>query len=194
MTTFAFVDQEYTVSSQANAYLSQNIYTVPSNKIARIHFVGFFVTHNSSASSSTCFKEVSFMLYSDGSNVHRKHMYGYFDTSEGNIQMASFYNPLEYRGSSYRAHNGSQSAMYEYSMFAQPENVVSSGTVDTTISDSGTGHFDYTSTRTYGARVYGPGSFYMKENEVLKCVGRANTDTNDNKYFNVRCAIFLEDE
>jgi len=194
MTTFTFVDQEYTVSSQANAYLSQDIYTVPSNKIAKIHFDGFFVTHNSSASSSTSFKEVSFMLYSDGTNVHRKHMYGYFDTGDSNVQMGSFYNPVEYAGSRHNSNNGSQARQVEYTMFAQPQNVVSSGAVDTTMSDAGTGEYIFTADQNYGGRVYGPGSFYMKENEVLKCIGRANTDTNDNKYFNIRLAVFLEDE
>tara|TARA_R100000030_G_scaffold28734_2_gene21233 strand:- start:8727 stop:9314 length:588 start_codon:yes stop_codon:yes gene_type:complete len=195
MTTFAFVDQEYTVSSNNNSYLTpQNLYTVPSNKIAKIKFDGMFVTHNQSGSSSYAFKEVSFMLYSDGTNVHRKHMYGFADTTENNIQMVSFYNPVEYMGSRHNSNNGSQSANYEYSMFAQPQHVVSSGTVDTQISDAPTGHYDFTSTRTNGGRVYGPGTFFMKENEVLKAVAQANTDSNATKYFNFRLAVFLEDE
>ena len=195
MTTFTFVDQEYTVSSNNNSYLTpQDLYTVPSNKIAKIKFDGMFVTHNQQGNSSYAFKEVGFMLYSDGTNVHRKHMYGYFDTSENNVQMASFYNPVEYAGSRYNSNNGSQSPNYEYSMFAQPQNVVSSGTVDTQISDSATGHYDYQNDRTKGGRVYGPGTFFMKENEVLKAVAQANTDSNATKYFNFRLAIFLEDE
>ena len=55
-------------------------------------------------------------------------------------------------------------------MFAQPQNVVNSGTVaSSNMSDAATGHYDYTSNRIYGGRVYGPGTFFMKENEVLKC-------------------------
>ena len=195
MTTFTFVDQEYTVSSNNNSYLTpQSIYTVPSNKIAKIKFDGFFITHNATGDTNHSFREASFMLYSVGTNVKRKHMYGYFDTGDGNIQMCSFYNPMEYRGSRYNSNNGSQAKQFEYTMFAQPENVMSGGSIDTQISDSGTGNYIYTGTNTYGARVYGPDVFFMKENEVLYCVAGANTNNNNVKYFNVRCAVFLEDE
>ena len=195
MTTFAFVDQEYSQSSSGGAaYISENIYTVPSNKIAKIKFDGFFATHNSSTSSSTAFKKVTFMLYSDGTNVHRKHMYGYHNTNDAYVHMASFYNPVEYAGSRHNSNNGSQTRFYEYSMFAQPQNAVSSGTVSTSVSGNPGGDYAFISDSSHGGRVYGPGTFFMKENEVLKCVASVQSDTNDTKYINIRLAVFLEDE
>jgi len=195
MTTFSFVDQEYTVSSNNNSYLTpRSIYTVPSGKIAKIHFDSFFITHNAAASSATAFKQAGFILYSDGTNVHRKHMYGRFEGAENDIMMVSFYNPMDYSGSRHNSNNGSQSANYEYTMFAQPENFINSGTPETNMSDSSTGYYDFTSNRIYGGRVYGPSDFYMEAGEVLKLNAYANTDNNTTKYFNVRLAIFLEDE
>tara|TARA_R100001460_G_scaffold81966_1_gene122892 strand:- start:14 stop:601 length:588 start_codon:yes stop_codon:yes gene_type:complete len=195
MTTFAFVDQEYSQSSSGGAAnISESIYTVPSNKIAKIKFDGFFATHNSSTSSSTSFKKVTFMLYSDGTNVHRKHMYGYHNTGDTAVHMVSFYNPVEYAGSRHNSNNGSQGRVVEYTMFAQPENAVSSGTVSNPVNGNPVGNYNFQATSSYGARVYGPGTFFMKENEVLKCVATVQSDTNDTKYINIRLAVFLEDE
>lgn len=189
MTTFTFINEEYNTTNGTDSYITpKSIYTVPSNKIARIRFDGMFATHD----TTTFFNHASFILFSDGTNVHRKHMYGMGENNDSAMKMISFYNPVLYPRHS--SNNGSQGKEYEYSMYAQPQSFISSGTVETNMNENSTGYYNFTATSGYGGRVFGPEYFFMKENEVLKFSAAVGTNANATKYVNIRCAVFLEDE
>ena len=190
MTTFTFVDQEYTTSSANTGYLTpRSVYTVPSGKIARIKMDSV----NLSTNGSTYFSQGTFILFSDGANVHRKHMYGYYSTGRTDTATIGWYNPADF-GGMIHAENGTSTIRYNAPMNTQPGNWVLGGTVESNISTSMSGEGYWTSTNGYGGICFGPSSFFMKAGEVLKLAAAADTDASTAKYVNARLAIWLEDE
>jgi len=193
MTTYSFINQEYTDTFATNttSYLDEtNVYTVPSGKVARIRFDSVHLSSSANLTMDTHF----FMLYSDGTNIHRKHTLGLTNTSGSNSDQRtiSYYNPLIYP--KYGAVGGSTTPQVEYSMSAQPQAWISSGTVDTTPDNNIVGQYAY-GNNNYGSRVYGPSEWYMGAGEVLKAIGRfsLNLSGSGSVYHNIRLMAFLED-
>ena len=190
MTTFTFVDQEYTTSSGFASYLTpRSVYTVPSGKIARIKMDSV----NISSNGSTYFAQGTFILFSDGANVHRKHMFGYFSSGGSTAATIGWYNPADF-GGMIHAENGTSTIRYHAPMNAQPRDWVLGGTVESNISLEMGGEGYRTSTNGYGGVSFGPSSFFMKAGEVLKLAATSDTAASTAKYVNARLAIWLEDE
>ena len=191
MTTFTFVDQEYTTSTGGTNYITpSSVYTVPSGKIARIKMDS---VNTSNSAAGTYFREGTFILFSDGTNVHRKHMFGWYAGDDTNTATISWYNPIEFGGMN-EAENGTSTIRYYAPMNAQPRTWVSGGIVESNINTSVGGEGYWQSVASYGGACFGPSSFYMKAGEVLKLAAAADTANNSAKYVNVRLAIWLEDE
>jgi hypothetical protein len=71
MTTFTFVDVEVATVNQSNSYInSQTLYTVPAGKLAKIKFDSVHM----SKSTGTSWGEHIFVMWSQGTNVFRKHV------------------------------------------------------------------------------------------------------------------------
>jgi len=190
MTTFTFVDQEYTTSSANTSYLTpRSVYTVPSGKIAKIKMDSVNVSSN----GSTYFREGTFILFSDGTNVHRKHMFGFYGGDDTQTATINWYNPIDF-GGMVHAENGATSIQYHAPMNAQPRSWVLGGTVESNISINAGGEPYWQNTSSYGGSCYGPSSFFMKAGEVLKLAAAVDTAANTAKYVNARLAIWLEDE
>lgn len=188
MTTYSFVNQEYT-SSGTTAYVTpQTIYTVPTGKIARVKFD--MVMQNN---LNTSMGYGAFLITSAGTNIFRKHAYGTFDSGNSGIKSASWYNPMDQRN--LEGYGGTNTnPYYNYTESAQPENWLSGGSLDTTMHDTVRG-YGFPNNQNYGTKYWGPSEWYMAAGEVLKYQAR-NSDTSgssDTYYHNVRLMVFLED-
>ena len=191
MTTYSFINQEYTDTFSGNtSYLDEtNVYTVPSGKVARIKFDSVHLSTSANLTMDTHF----FMLYSDGTNIHRKHTLGLSQHSGTNSDQRtiSYYDPKTYPV--YGSVGGNTTPQFEYSMSASPQGWVNSGTVDTTPDNNIVGAFAYAQSN-YGSRVYGPSEWYMGAGEVLKAIGRFSVSSGSGSvYHNIRLVAFLED-
>ena len=189
MTTYSFVDFEATYTkSSANMYLGGNtVYTVPSGKIAKIEFDSFHI----SQSGNNTFNLANVLLYSEGTNIKRKHTLLFYNGSTGDHSSLHWFNPNVY-GRMDTA-GGGTNLQSNSTMSAQPQDWSANGSVDTT-PDSNCQHVTFQGSN-FGARVLGPAYWYMEAGEVLKVISRGEfaSTISGNMYANARLMVFLED-
>jgi hypothetical protein len=192
MTTFTFVDVEVTTALSEVSYINQQtLYTVPSGKIAKIKFDS---SHITSTASGGKFAEHSFICFSQGTNVKRKHIVGYTRSSNTGVSSLHYYNPKDW--TFYPAYSGAQSDERIYHpMNVQPTSWNPQNTIDTTMSNSIAGYHKYEERNLdYGSRVYSPETFFMKAGEILKYSDGLYYETpSGTRYTNMRLAVWLED-
>jgi hypothetical protein len=188
MTTFTFVDVEVATVNANPTYINQQVlYTVPSGKIAKIKFDSVHI----SKSTGTGFSVHIFVMYSQGTNVIRKHVVGYADTPSSDVATLNYYNPKDW--TNVQTAGGTASISTAYTMSTQPQSWIdSSNNIDTTFDDNLVGYPNYT-TADNGTRVYCPETFFMKAGEVLKYSDKLENVTGGHRYTNMRLAVWLED-
>ena len=190
MTTFAFVDLEIATVNQTTSYIDQQtLYTVPTGKLAKIKFDSVHV----SKTSSSAYQDHIFVMYSQGTNVMRKHIVGFAVNTGTNTRTISYYNPSDW--SVQPTASGPTGSVYQqHSMSAQPNQWINTdGTIDSTLIPDLQGYPEYNTSVSSGARVYCPETFFMKAGEVLKYSDALNGLTGGYRYTNMRLAVWLED-
>lgn len=189
MTTYSFVDQEFTMTKiGANAYLQgDTVYTVPSGKIAKIQFDSFHL----SQSSDNTFNLHNFTLYSQGTNIIRKHFFGDYNFSNGDISSIHYYDTNNFAQTP--NNNGNAAERYAYTHSAQSQDWSRNGTVNTS-PDSNVQLANFIGSG-QGNRSNGPSYWYMDAGEVLKVISRCEFPATiaGNLYTNIRLMVFLED-
>jgi hypothetical protein len=190
MTTYSFVNEEFTyTNSGSNIYLQGNtVYTVPSGKIAKVKFDSF---HLSQSGDST-FNGNSVLFYSQGTNSRVKHMFLSYRGDTGDASSLHWYNPMDYRSSSFATGNGTTINKYDFTMSSQNQDWSRNGTVDTT--PDGNQIYDLAQSLE-GSKSLGPDYWYMEAGEVLKVIaqGEFTSAPAGNFYGNARLMVFLED-
>ena len=190
MTTFAFVDVEIATVNQSTSYINQQtLYTVPTGKLAKIKFDSVHV----SKTSDEAYQDHAFIMYSQGTNIVRKHIVGYAVNTGTQARTISYYNPSDW--SVQPTASGPTGGVYQqHSMSTQPQQWVNTdGTIDSTLIPDLQGYPQYSNQFTYGARVYCPETFFMKAGEVLKYSDALSGPTGNYRYTNMRLAVWLED-
>ncbi len=189
MTTYSFVNEEFTyTNSGSNIYLEGNtVYTVPSGKIAKVKFDSFHL----SQSADNTFNNTTAMLYSQGTNSRRKHMFLSYRGDTDQASSLHWYNPMDYRSTSFGS-IGSSGTRFDFTMSAMNQDWSRNGTVDTT--PDGSQIYDQPQSLE-GSKSLGPDYWYMEAGEVLKVIAQGEFASNPsgNFYGNARLMVFLED-
>ncbi len=188
MTTFSFINVETSnYGGLSYNHPNQTIYTVPSGKLAKIKFDSF---HMSMDTTNDIFTSAYWLMWSEGTNVLRKHWFGYGETlNENHVRSMSFYNPADFNG--VESITGSTSVYENRTMNAMPEEWISNGSIYN-FNDGTRGEVNYRNNGG-GNMAYGPDTFFMEAGEVLRFKVKSRTNVSATRYSNIRCAVWLED-